>query len=537
MSKRTIKIAVVGSGLAGLTASYRLATAEILNEDDVVVEVHLFEKSEKVGMDAQSIDVLLPIGSAAPAGQLEKPRRIDVPMRAFIGGYYSQLIKLYKHIGVQFHQVDYTHSLSTISITEGRPRISTSIIYNGNTGLSGIGMPAKNRDRPLLSPSFLVARIKFLLSTLLLLLCYIRLVVLCLPIFHSHGMTFGAWIERNTPRNPLLKLLGFDKSWGRLCFGILLPIFSAICTASRDEILSYPVVEILECIWAGFLEKRYVATNHVEDVVERLSQPIQHIHTSCPVTSVCPDIEDPTKATLIVDSGRQRFAGFSHIVFACEATAVPPILSTFLESLPPKSKQKRHVQKAIECTKTFQYKTTVVVNHTDGAFLPNNPGDHRDLNLVDSVPGEHWSLNKTKLCRDHTSTMVTQIIRYPMSRPGSHQVVYQTTSPMFPPRPESILSISYLERAVPTTDSKRALEGLSIEERKWWKSYSKRKTILGALQGCGRSSDESMPGIWFCGSYASSGIPLLEGCVASAKDVVDQGILASEDILYTAFEW
>ncbi len=43
MSKRTIKIAVVGSGLAGLTASYRLATAKILNED-VVVEVHLFEK-------------------------------------------------------------------------------------------------------------------------------------------------------------------------------------------------------------------------------------------------------------------------------------------------------------------------------------------------------------------------------------------------------------------------------------------------------------------------------------------------------------
>jgi len=255
------------------------------------------------------------------------------------------------------------------------------------------------------------------------------------------------------------------------------------------------------------------------------------------VTSVCPDVEDSSKVTLIVDNGRQRFTGFSHVIFACQATAVPPILSTFLEGLPSDSKQRRHIQDAIDCTKKFHYRTTVVINHTDESFLPDSPGDHRDLNLVDSVPGEYWPLEATKLCRDHTSTMVTQIIRYRTPGQSSQQVVYQTTCPMFPPRPESILSISFLERAVPTTESKKALEELSTEERKWWQSYSKRRTMLGSLQGCGRSCDGSMPGLWFCGSYAGSGIPLLEGCVATAKDVVDQGILASEDVLYTAYEW
>jgi hypothetical protein len=29
------------------------------------------------------------------------------------------------------------------------------------------------------------------------------------------------------------------------------------------------------------------------------------------------------------------------------------------------------------------------------------------------------------------------------------------------------------------------------------------------------------PGIWVCGSYAYPGIPLLEGCVVSAKNVVE----------------
>jgi microfibrillar-associated protein 1 len=40
---RTVKVAVVGSGLAGLTASYLLASANGNNED-VHFDVHLFEK-------------------------------------------------------------------------------------------------------------------------------------------------------------------------------------------------------------------------------------------------------------------------------------------------------------------------------------------------------------------------------------------------------------------------------------------------------------------------------------------------------------
>ena len=39
---RTVKVAVIGSGLAGLTAAYRLSKSSCL--DDVEFEVHLFEK-------------------------------------------------------------------------------------------------------------------------------------------------------------------------------------------------------------------------------------------------------------------------------------------------------------------------------------------------------------------------------------------------------------------------------------------------------------------------------------------------------------
>lgn len=41
---RTVKVAVVGSGLAGLTAAYLLATKPEVTDSDVKFEVHLFEK-------------------------------------------------------------------------------------------------------------------------------------------------------------------------------------------------------------------------------------------------------------------------------------------------------------------------------------------------------------------------------------------------------------------------------------------------------------------------------------------------------------
>ena len=48
--KKTVKVAVIGSGLAGLTSAYLLSQNEQF-------EPHIFEKGEKLGMDAASISV------------------------------------------------------------------------------------------------------------------------------------------------------------------------------------------------------------------------------------------------------------------------------------------------------------------------------------------------------------------------------------------------------------------------------------------------------------------------------------------------
>jgi len=86
------RIAVVGSGIAGLSAAWLLSHRH---------DVTLIERFKTLGMDARSIDL--------------GDQRIDVPLRVFYPGYYPQLSKLYRHTQIDFESVDYGSSFSELS--------------------------------------------------------------------------------------------------------------------------------------------------------------------------------------------------------------------------------------------------------------------------------------------------------------------------------------------------------------------------------------------------------------------------------------
>jgi uncharacterized protein len=84
-----MKIAVVGAGLAGLSAAWLLSRQH---------EVSLFERLARPGFTAHSISL---------PGHDEQ---LDVPLRVFYPGYYPTLAKLYAALGVNSQPVSYATS-------------------------------------------------------------------------------------------------------------------------------------------------------------------------------------------------------------------------------------------------------------------------------------------------------------------------------------------------------------------------------------------------------------------------------------------
>lgn len=81
------RVAVVGSGIAGLTAAYLLSRKH---------HVTLFEREELLGMDAHSRDAY--------------GARMDIPLRVFSESYYPNLCRLYQLLGIRYHPADYSFS-------------------------------------------------------------------------------------------------------------------------------------------------------------------------------------------------------------------------------------------------------------------------------------------------------------------------------------------------------------------------------------------------------------------------------------------
>lgn len=177
--------------------------------------------------------------------------------------------------------------------------------------------------------------------------------------------------------------------------------------------------------------------------------------------------------------------------------------------------------------------------------MPDNTKDRRDLNLIClDLASNLGPIAELKREDENPETlpasytMATHILKQPTGFPAHLHDIYQTTNPIIPPRAECVLSVAALERAIVTAKSKEALKGLYREDkRKWWQCAGQGSSHLGELQGAGRLSDVEGPGIWICGSFAAAGIPLLEGCVVSARNVVEQGIWIAEGIQSNTPSW
>lgn len=185
------------------------------------------------------------------------------PSLIILSGYYPRLIALYKSLGVAFRQADFSYSFSlfTPKSTMLERTITTTMIYNGASGRAGISMPAgisrayqSGKDFDPLSRTLptIYALVIFTLMTVQLVLCYARTVYLALPMWRKakiKTMTYEQWVEETTPKSLVAVWLGMDHMWSNYAHDVLIPLFSAVCTAPEADIKNHPVEEFLgECM-------------------------------------------------------------------------------------------------------------------------------------------------------------------------------------------------------------------------------------------------------------------------------------------------
>jgi hypothetical protein len=275
----------------------------------------------------------------------------------------------------------------------------------------------------------------------------------------------------------------------------------------------------------------YVVSRGVRDVVARLSChiPASGIHIGAPATKLLPDRNCPGRVTIVCGAGEDLtlYPGFEHVILATQANHAAPLVDGYARAL----EEQQAVPAAMPatqlsaCLSQFEYRRTIVVNHTDDSLLPADNRDRRDLNMVMMsslavVEGKFADEGPTGLVLPPTYAMTTHMLPRPANRaPGT--AILQTTNPIFAPRPKSVLSVSRLERALLTRASKAAVRSLCAREED--------AVGVGRLQGTARRElGKTAAGLWVVGSYAHRGIPLLEGCVLSAREVVERGILPCE---------
>lgn len=408
-----MKIAILGSGIAGLSACWYLSKEH---------EVVLMERHSLPGMDAHGTDVALK----------DRIFRFDVPFRAFKQNYYPCLIEMYQEAGIEFRPVDYSFSLSE--------RDGTTYFQFATFGLGG-------NFYPFVSPvCFKNGESRRIFSDA------IR--------FYKESATQWATLKgEQLTISEFLEKFGYSKEFENK---YLVPMFATINTCTLKSAKNYPAEAVISYHAQGLKFLRFLTASHgTRDITTRLSVGAKEVRLK----------SNPRKIEL---NGKKVFVNFDQGKEEFDRVIVATPANQAIGLLPEEMSREK------ELLASFRYEESEILMHTDSSFMPNKK--------------RHWAPLCFTLSPETDKPSATIRLNKVLPEIGREEI-FQTWNPLEEPKAGSLISRSRFER--PVIDLKNQK---TIEELKSLQEQSGRK-------------------VWFCGSYARYGIPLLEAGVSTSLDV------------------
>lgn len=408
-----MKIAILGSGIAGLSACWYLS-----KEHDVI----LIERHPLPGMDAHGTDVSLKDGVF----------RFDVPFRAFKQNYYPCLIEMYNEAGIEFRPVDYSFSLSE--------RDGTTYFQFATIGIGGNFYPfvspvcfKNGESRKIFSDT-----IRFYGES-----------AKQLESLHGEQLTISGFLQR----------FGYSKEFENK---YLIPMFATINTCTILSAKNYPAEAVIRYHSKGLKFLRFLTASHgTKDITEKLSIGAKELRLKTNPRKI---EQNGKKVFVSFDDGKEEF---DRVIIATPANQAISLLPD--EMAPEK-----------ELLSSFHYEESEILMHTDPSFMPNKK--------------RHWAPLCFTLSPETDKPSATIRLNKVLPEIGKVEI-FQTWNPLEEPKRGTLISRSRFERPIIDLKNQKTVEKLK------------------ALQ--------EQPGrkIWFCGSYARYGIPLLEAGVSTSLDV------------------
>ena len=249
--------------------------------------------------------------------------------------------------------------------------------------------------------------------------------------------------------------------------GLLLPAICTVCTCSTTQARGFPAAVIIDYLARGLARESVRRALHgADDVERRLLQGITDLRCQARIAGVQRRADG---VSVLMDDGREQT--FDHVVLATQANQARRLL-----------RDADHAEARV--LEGFRYQPVQVLMHRDATFMP--------------AARRHWSPVNLRLSAAHDapeSTIWVNAVQPPLHAAAD---VFQTVHPQREPRSDALIGRADFERPVVDAGSQRALLGLDV---------------LHAQAG---------RRVWFCGSYAQAGIPLLESAVHSALRVAQR---------------
>eukprot|EP01047_Picozoa_sp_COSAG01_P029995 COSAG01_NODE_2074_length_8491_cov_4.600024_13_plen_456_part_00 len=324
------RVAVIGSGLAGLTTAWLLgkcpssdgrspADGSSAGEGGPLasggMEVELYEAAPSLGMGTHSVALDPPPDGDQKSrqGSDKPPVMVDIPPRFVVPSYYSELLQLYKAVGVPFYMSSGDGCFQTWGADE------SPYFRFGNVRMFGVSLPYVWA-----APWSTVAwRIVWdLLRFRWRARRHLREGSLI-------GLSFGEYLSRD-----------YSPEFGER---FAVPMLCVVCTCSPEAVRAYPADTLVEywLCWALRGDGLFRATGGTHAVVSALSAGLAKCHLGTRVTAVRATGDgaggggagaggSARKGRLAVLDERGEVRYFDHVVLATQAKFAAELLDGYL---------------------------------------------------------------------------------------------------------------------------------------------------------------------------------------------------------------